>query len=66
MCLVSASMGIVMVWTEMLCCWAGSNADCSTDHNSFAEAHWAVIDGQVPHTAHVGLPGGSVLWEEKI
>lgn len=66
MCLVSAVLGIVMVWTEVLCCGTGSNADSSTDQNSFAEAHLAVIDGQVPHTAHVGFLGGNALWEEKI
>lgn len=64
--MVSAVLGIVMEWTEVLCSWTGSNADRSTDQNSFVEAHSAVIDGQVPHTAHVGLPGGDALWEEKI
>lgn len=66
MCLVSAVLGIVMVLTKVLCCWAGSNADSSTDQNSFAEVHLTVIDAQVPHTAHIGLSGGNVLWEEKI
>lgn len=66
MCLVSAVLGIVTAWTEVLRCWTGSNADRSADQNSFAEAHSAVIDGQVPHAAHVGLPGGDALWEEKI
>lgn len=50
----------------VLCCWAGSDTDSSTDQDSFAEAHWAVIDGQVPHTANIGLSGGKALWEEKI
>ena len=66
MCLVSAVLGIVMVWTEVLCCWTGSNADSSTDQNSFVKAHLAVIDGQVPHAAHVALPGGDALWQERI
>ena len=66
MCLVSAVLGVVMVVDSMLRCWTGSNADRSTDQNSFAEAHSAVTDGQVPHAAHVGLPGGDALWEEQI
>ncbi len=66
MCLLSAVLGIVMAWTEVLCCWTRSNADCSTDHNSFAEAHLAVIDGQVSHTAHVGPPSADGLWEEEV
>lgn len=66
MCLVSAVLGMEVAWTEVLRCWTGSDADRSTDQNSFAEAHLAVIDGQVSHTAHVGLPGGDALWQEKI
>ena len=57
---------MVTVGTQVLCCWTGSNADCSTDQSSFAKAHLDVIDGQVSHTAHVGLSGGDAFWEEKI
>lgn len=66
MCLVSAVLGIVVVLTEVLCSWTGSDTDRSTDQSSFAEAHSAVIDCQVPHTAHIGLLGGDALWEEMI
>lgn len=65
MCLVSAVLGKVML-TGVLCCWASPYADSSTDKKSFAEAHLAVVDGHVPHTAHIGLSGGNVLWQEKI
>lgn len=60
--LVSAVLGLAVA----LCFRTGSDADCSTDQHSFAEAHLAVIDGQVPHTAHVGLPGGDALWDETV
>lgn len=66
MCLVSAVLGIAVVLTEVLCSWTGSDTDRSTDQSSFAEAHSAVIDCQVPHTAHIGLLGGDALWEEMI
>lgn len=65
MCLVSAVLGTVVL-TQVLRCWTGSYADCSADQDSFAEAHSAVIDCQVPRTAHVGLPGGDALWEEEV
>lgn len=66
MCLVSAVLGIVVVLTEVLRSWTGSDTDRSTDQNSFTEAHSAVIDCQVSHTAHITLPGGDALWEGKI
>lgn len=65
MCLVSAVLGTVVL-IEVLHCWTGSDTDCSADQNGFAEAHSAVIDCQVPHTAHVGLLGGDALWQEKV
>lgn len=65
MCLVSAVLGMV-VCSEALCSWTGSNADRPTDQSSFTETHLLVINGQVSHTAHIGLPGGNALWQEKI
>lgn len=56
----------MIVWTQVLCCWTGSNADCSTDQSGFAKAHLDVIDGQVSHAAHVGLSGGDAFWEGTI
>ena len=64
--LVSAALGVVMALTEVLCCWAGSNTDSSTDQSSLTEAHLAAVDNQVPHTANIGLSGGNAPWEEKI
>lgn len=66
LCLVSDVFAVVMVSTQALCCRAVPDADRSTDQSSFAEAHAALIDGQVPHAAHVCLRGGDALWEEKI
>lgn len=64
--LVSAVLGLVFPWMEELYRWTGSNTDCSTDQRSFAKVHWPVIDGQVPHTTHIRLPGGGILWQEVI
>lgn len=63
---VSAVLGIVVARTEALRSRAGSDADRPADQNSFAEAHLAVVDGQVSHTAHVGLPGGDAVRQENI
>lgn len=59
-------IGDKIAWTEVLCCRTGSNADCSNDQSSFAEAHLAAIDGKVSYTAHIGFPGSKAFWKEKI
>lgn len=56
----------MVVCSEALCSWTGSNADRPTDQRSFTKTHLLVINGQVSHTAHIGLPGGNVLWQERI
>lgn len=62
MYLVGDEVGIAVT----SCSWAGSHADRPSDQDSFAEAHLAVVDGQVPHTAHIGLPGRDVLRQDEI
>lgn len=62
MYLVGDEVGIVVA----SCCRTGSHADRPADQDSFAEAHLAVVDGQVPHAAHIGLPGGDILRQDKI
>lgn len=52
--------------TEILCCWTGSNTDSSSDQDRFAEVYLAVVDCQVSHAAHIGLPGSSTFWKETI
>lgn len=46
---------------ETLCCWTAFKTDGSADQNRFAEVHSAVVDDQVSHAAHVGLPGSSAF-----
>ena len=50
---------------ELLGCWTGPHADRSTDQGSFGEAHFTVVDHQVPHAACEGLLGSNALWEER-
>lgn len=66
MALIKTGLNICSLLKEESCRWAGSHIDSSADQSCFAEADRTVIDAQILHAAHKGIPGGNVVCGEVI